>query len=219
MTYLKTTTSDTQYGNWNNQKQEQDTFKDTWNLKNLNASHGWQIGSMGLTSKIEKEPENKLVIIAVKKIQELKAHLKRVNGKLEALELETTLQKLKENWITEPACPKCGTSTLKQPCDIIEASRNTRKRKLYIEHGKLKSTSFGETPEPGNLEELWNWHQTPIGKQEMNGGMDTKETKTSLSTTFTDGYPGTSYYDSWTDIHLTSMPKEAEDDSWLSEFL
>lgn len=45
-----------------------------------------------------------------------------------------------------------------------------KKLKLVIEHGNPKYTYSGENQEQANLEHVWNWHQTPTGKQETSGG-------------------------------------------------
>lgn len=178
-----------------------------------------RIGSRGLTSKLEGEQENKPETIAAKKTQGLKVLLREALGKVEELEKEMTSLIAKENWTKEDQCPKSGMNTLKRHLDTTEGSKNTKKLKLVIEHGNPKLTSSGENQELGNLEHVWNWHQTPTGKQETNGGTDTKDTKMSYWTTFTGGSPGTYYSESLIDTHWMSMQKEVEDDSWLNEYL
>lgn len=178
-----------------------------------------RIGSRGLTSKLEGEQENKPETIAAKTTQGLKVRLREALGKVEELEQEMTSLLSKERSTKENLCQKCGTNISKRHLDTTEDFKNTKKLKLVIEHGNPKYTYTGENQEQANLEHVWNWHQTPTGKQETSGGTATKDTKMSYWTTFTDGSPGTYYCESLIDTHWTSMQKEVEDDSWLNEYL
>lgn len=219
MTYPNIKISDTWSGNVKKGKPEQNTYKVTWNYQRAGPLLLSRIGSRGLTSKLEGEHENKPEIIAGKKTQGLKVLLREALGKVEDLEQEMISLLSRENLTKEKECPKSGTNTSKRHSDTTEDFKNTKKLKLVIENGNPKSMYSGENQEQANLEHVWNWHQTPTGKQETNGGTATKDTKMSYWTTFTDGSPGTYYCESLIDTHWTSMQKEVEDDSWLNEYL
>ena len=64
-----------------------------------------------------------------------------------------------------------------------------------------------------SLDMQWRPIQMPTGNNEVNGGMDIADTKPSLSTSSTDGFPSIPYYESATDIPCWSKPKEDKSNS------
>jgi len=215
MTFQNISTCATLFGRLSVGTVEPNTSKDTVSYPSHVPSHGFVLGSLGLTSRLEGVPANKRVIIAGKKILELLDHLNEARGKLEAVEKEMTLLRSRGSSTLDVPCPTCGTNILRQPYGTTAGFKNTKRPRLDTGIGRLKFPSIGEILEQGNPEDAWNLLQTPTGKQETSGGMDTKDKKILSSTTSMDGYPGTSCYDFWTDTPWMLTQKEEDEEWWL----
>jgi len=215
MTFHQVTTLDTLLGNLSVETVAPCTCKATSNSASRGHLHGFALGSLGLTSKLEGVPGNKLVIIHGRKIQELLGHLNSARGKLEELGREMTLLKSNASWMPGQLCQKCGTNISNQPCDTTEAFKSTKRPRLDIEPGRLKYPSIGEILGLESPEDAWKKHQELTGRLETSGGMGTRRMRTLSSMTSTDGYLGTSCFDCSTDIPWTSMQREEEEEWWL----
>lgn len=206
------------FGKWKKEKRRPGTYKDTWSYTSLKDLPGCEPGTQEDITKSEKRQEKKQEIIAGKKKQESKDHMKEVYGRLEALEREAIFSRLKISWIKEQVKLQSQMSTSVPGADTTEHLRDIKNSKQDTEIGRQKYTLYGENQiweKVGNARE--KRAKEPIGRPEMNGGTVMKDKKTSSLTTSIAGYHTTSSYDCWTDTPWTYKQKEDTQDLWPKE--